>query len=62
MASIASLFLVLLLDVLLVGLVILALVPLAVFRKAAFAVLKRNFVSYFTTPTGYVFLLLFVAL
>lgn len=62
MASIASLFLVLLLDVLLVGLVILALVPLAAFRKPAFAILKRNFISYFTTPTGYVFLFLFVLL
>lgn len=58
--SITSLLIVLLLDVVLVGLIVLALVPLAIFRKAAFAVLKRNFVSYFTTPTGYVFLCLFV--
>jgi ABC-2 type transport system permease protein len=57
-----SLFLVLLLDALLVGLLILALVPVAVYRKAAFAVMKRNFISYFTTPTGYVFLCLFVLL
>ncbi len=57
-----SLFLVILLDALLVGLIVLAIVPLAIYRKAAFAVMKRNFVSYFTTPTGYVFLCLFVLL
>lgn len=57
-----SLFLVFLLDALLVGLIVLAIVPLAIYRKAAFAVMKRNFVSYFTTPTGYVFLCLFVLL
>ena len=31
-------------------------------KKAAFAVMKRNFASYFSTPTGYVFLCLFVIL
>jgi len=29
-------------------------------RHAAYAVLKRNFLAYFTSPTGYVFLCLFV--
>ncbi|MCA9268900.1 MAG: ABC-2 transporter permease, partial [Planctomycetales bacterium] len=53
---------VILLDALLVGLLVLALAPLAIYRKATFAVMKRNFVSYFTTPTGYVFLCLFVLL
>ena len=36
--------------------------PLAQFKRAAFAVLKRNFVGYFANPTGYVFLCLFVFL
>jgi ABC-2 type transport system permease protein len=50
-------------DALFLGVLALAfLVPLATFRQAAFAVLKRNFVGYFSNPTGYVFLCLFVAL
>ncbi|HEX5103020.1 MAG TPA: ABC transporter permease subunit, partial [Pirellulaceae bacterium] len=40
----------------------LLLVLLAMTKKAAFAVLKRNFVGYFSNPTGYVFLCLFVLL
>lgn len=35
---------------------------LAKYKRAAFAVLKRNFVGYFSNPTGYVFLCLFVLL
>ena len=35
---------------------------LAVKRRAAYAVLKRNFMGYFANPTGYVFLCLFVLL
>jgi ABC-2 type transport system permease protein len=31
-------------------------------RRAAFAVMKRNFVGYFSNPTGYVFLCIFVFL
>ncbi|MGN6545978.1 MAG: ABC-2 transporter permease, partial [Aureliella sp.] len=31
-------------------------------KRAAYAVLKRNFLGYFTNPTGYVFLCLFVLL
>ncbi|QDV62979.1 Gldg family protein [Crateriforma conspicua] len=31
-------------------------------KKAAFAVMKRNFVGYFSNPTGYVFLCIFVFL
>ena len=31
-------------------------------KRAAFAVLKRNFLGYFANPTGYVFLCLFVLL
>ena len=31
-------------------------------RRAAYAVLRRNFLAYFANPTGYVFLCLFVLL
>lgn len=44
-----------------VGLV-LVMLPLGLWRQAAFAVMKRNFVGYFSNPTGYVFLCLFVLL
>lgn len=44
-----------------VGLV-LCMLPLGLWRQAAFAVMKRNFVGYFSNPTGYVFLCLFVLL
>jgi len=57
-----NLLLVLLFDAIVIGLFALALIPLARLKHAAFAVLKRNFVSYFSTPTGYVFLCLFVLL
>ena len=50
------------LDAIFVGVIVLALAPLATFKRAAFAVLKRNFVGYFSNPTGYVFLCLFVLL
>ncbi len=45
----------------LLALVILML-PLGIWRQAAFAVMKRNFSGYFSNPTGYVFLCLFVLL
>ncbi len=35
---------------------------LATWKRAAYAVLKRNFVSYFSNPTGYLFICLFVSL
>ena len=41
---------------------ILLMLPLGIWRQAAFAVMKRNFVGYFSNPTGYVFLCLFVLL
>ncbi len=45
-------------------LVILAVViaPLCTMKRATLAVLKRNFIGYFSNPTGYVFLCLFVLL
>ena len=35
---------------------------LAKYKHTAFAVMKRNFVGYFSNPTGYLFILLFVGL
>ena len=54
--------LVLFLDAVLILVLVGLLSPLLIYRKAAWAVLKRNFISYFTTPTGYVFWILFVLL
>ena len=47
-------------DILFTAVLLVPVVLLAIFRPAAFAVLKRNFVGYFSNPTGYVFLVLFV--
>src|SRR6185369_14831774 len=49
-------------DAIFVIILALVLTPLAQYKRAAFAVLKRNFVGYFANPTGYVFLCLFVFL
>src|SRR5262245_51073535 len=49
-------------DLVFIGVLIALLVPLKIYRQAAFAVLRRNFVSYFANPTGYVFLCFFVLL
>lgn len=49
-------------DAIFVVVLALILTPLAQYKRAAFAVLKRNFVGYFANPTGYVFLCLFVFL
>lgn len=51
-----------LIDTIFVGLFVLAIWPLRTYKKAAYAILKRNFVGYFMNPTGYVFLCLFVLL
>ncbi|MCA9142893.1 MAG: Gldg family protein [Planctomycetales bacterium] len=53
---------ILMLDVAFLALCVLAVSPLIAYKKAAYAVLKRNFVGYFSNPTGYVFLCLFVLL
>ena len=52
----------LVIDIMFVVLLVLLMVPLGIWRQAAFAVMKRNFVGYFSSPTGYVFLCLFVLL
>ena len=51
-----------LIDLLFLIVLFILLTPLFYFKHAAFAVLKRNFVGYFSNPTGYVFLCLFVLL
>jgi len=61
-AIFSSLSLLLLVDLVFIGLILAALLPLLGFKRAAFAVLKRNFIGYFSNPIGYVFLCLFVAL
>lgn len=38
------------------------LIPLSMVKKASYAVMKRNFKAYFSNPTGYVFLAIFVLL
>lgn len=53
---------ILLLDVGFLALCVLVISPLVIYKRAAFAVLKRNFVGYFSNPTGYVFLCIFVLL
>ena len=49
-------------DLVFVVLLILLILPLRFYRRAAHAVMWRNFVSYFANPTGYVFLCFFVLL
>ncbi len=49
-------------DILFLGALLMIMLPFGIWRQAAFAVMKRNFVGYFSNPTGYVFLCLFVLL
>ena len=49
-------------NIIFVLVLILLMLPLGIWRQAAFAVMKRNFVGYFSNPTGYVFLCIFVLL
>lgn len=49
-------------DLIFVAVLIVVMLPLGIYRQAAFAVMKRNFAGYFSNPTGYVFLCLFVLL
>ena len=51
-----------LLDLVFLGVILALIVLLARGRGVAYAVLKRNFYGYFSNPTGYVFLCLFVLL
>ncbi len=52
----------LLLDLVFLAVVLLIVAVLLKTKRAAFAVMKRNFVGYFSNPTGYVFLCIFVFL
>lgn len=52
----------LLLDLIFLAIVLLVVGTLSRTKRAAFAVMKRNFVGYFSNPTGYVFLCIFVFL
>ena len=52
----------LIVDMLFLVVLVLMMLPLGIWRQAAFAVMKRNFIGYFSNPTGYVFLCLFVLL
>lgn len=49
-------------DLVFIAALLILVAILAKTKRAAFAVLKRNFLGYFTNPTGYVFLCLFVLL
>ncbi|MFM7846765.1 MAG: Gldg family protein [Planctomycetota bacterium] len=50
------------LDLLFLVVLVALLYPLSLKYRAAFAVMRRNFVGYFINPTGYAFLCLFVLL
>lgn len=52
----------LVIDLLFIGLLLVSLVPMALFKKASYAIVKRNVIGYFSNPTGYVFLCVFVLL
>ena len=52
----------LIVDMMFLVALVLLMLPLGIWRQAAFAVMKRNFIGYFSNPTGYVFLCLFVLL
>ena len=49
-------------DILLCAVLLAVLIPLGMRKQAAQAVAKRNFLGYFSNPTGYAFLCLFVLL
>lgn len=59
---IAPLFKLLVIDLIIALIAFLVLITLSRSKRAGFAVLKRNFFGYFSNPTGYVFLCLFVLL
>jgi ABC-2 type transport system permease protein len=52
----------LVLDLVFLGVILAIIMTLSMTRRVGYAVLKRNFYGYFSNPTGYVFLCLFVLL
>jgi len=62
MLSFQSFLMLLGIDVVFIILLIAGAILLQIVSKPAFAVLRRNFVGYFSNPTGYVFLCVFVVL
>ena len=60
--QLGALLVLLMIDLVFVAGLLILVAILARTKRAAFAVLKRNFLGYFTNPTGYVFLCLFVLL
>lgn len=60
--ALASLSVLLLYNLGFIAVLLIALVPLAMFRPAAFAIIKRNLSGYFSNPTGYAFLCVFLML
>ena len=57
-----QLIILLIIDVVFLGILAALLLPLATYNRATFALIKRNVFGYFSNPTGYVFLCLFVLL
>jgi len=53
---------ILFIDLICLGVLAVCMLPVALYSNAAFALLRRNFVGYFSNPTGYVFLCVFVVL
>ena len=49
-------------DLILLAIVLAIAIPFFMWRRAAGAVLKRNFIAYFTNPTGYIFICVFLFL
>ncbi|HBE67856.1 MAG TPA: ABC transporter permease [Planctomycetaceae bacterium] len=62
LSLVAPLLSLIVIDLIVGLLAMLAVMLLAMWKRAAYAVLKRNFLGYFSNPTGYVFLCLFVLL
>ncbi len=60
--AILAIFKLLVIDVVFIALLFLLAGVLSKSKRAAYSVLKRNFFGYFSNPTGYVFLCLFVLL
>ncbi len=58
----SALFILLVYDFVLLLILVAIVALLSGTKRAAFAVMKRNFVGYFSNPTGYVFLCIFVFL